>query len=71
MQNLIIQHILHVMQCEKNNAENVMKTIFEEKDTLRVCFNMKDVGIPKQLWPIQGGEPCNIILPRFLYVLTR
>ncbi len=59
------------MHCEKNIAENVMKTIFGEKDTLGVRLDMKEAGIRKHLWPIIGNQPGSVILPRSSYVMTK
>lgn len=71
MQDLLIRHTLDVMHCEKNIAENVMKTIFGEKDTLGVRLDMKEAGIRKHLWPIIGNQPGSVILPRSSYVMTK
>ncbi len=58
------------MHCEKNIAENIMKTIFGEKDTLGVRLDMKEAGIRKHLWPVRGKKHGSVILPRSSYVLT-
>ena len=71
MQDLLIRHTLDVMHCEKNIAENVMKTIFGEKDTIGVRLDMKEAGIRKHLWPVAGSKPGSVILPRSSYVLTK
>ena len=71
MQDLLIRHTLDVMHCEKNITENIMKTIFGEKDTLGARLDMKEAGIRKHLWPVQGVKPGSVILPRSSYVLTK
>lgn len=59
------------MHCEKNITENIMKTIFGEKDTLGSRMDMKEAGIRKHLWPVPGKKPGSAILPRSPYVLTK
>ena len=59
------------MHYEKNIIENVMKTIFGEKDTLGVRLDVTKAGIRKHLWPVQGKKPGTVILPRSSYVLTK
>ena len=71
MQDLLIRYTLDVMHCEKNITENIMKTIFGEKDTLGARLDMKEVGICKHLWPIRGVKPDSVIFPRSSYVLTK
>ena len=71
MQDLLIRHTLDVMHCEKNITENIMKTIFGEKDTLGARLDMKEAGIHKHLWPVRGVKPGSVILPRSSYVLTK
>ena len=58
------------MHCEKNIAENIMKTIFGKKDTVGVRLNMKEAGIRRHLWPVSGRKQGCVILPRSSYVLT-
>jgi hypothetical protein len=71
VQDLLIRHTLDVMHCEKNIVENITKTIFGEKDTLNVRLDMKEAGIRKHLWPVQGKKPGSVILPQSSYVLTK
>ena len=42
MQDLLIQHTVDVMHTEKNIAENILKTLFGEKDTAKVKLTMQE-----------------------------
>ena len=71
MQDLLIRHTLDVMHSEKNIAENIMKTIFGKKDTLGAHLDMKEAGICKHLWLVQGVKLGSVILPRSSHVLMK
>lgn len=71
MQDLLIRYTLDVMHCQKNIAENILRTLCGEKDTLEVRLDMKEVGICKHLWPICGKKRGSAILPRSSYTLTK
>ena len=40
----MIRNTLDVMHCEIIITENFMKIIFEEKDTLKVCMDLKEAN---------------------------
>ena len=46
---LLVRHTLDVMHCEKNVCENIMKTMFGEKDTATVRNDMREVNIRPNL----------------------
>ncbi len=48
--DLLIHNTLDVMHREKNLYENVMKTIFDTKDTSTVQEDLKDCGMWPHLW---------------------
>jgi hypothetical protein len=71
VQDLLIQHTLDVMHCEKNIADSMLKTLYGEKNTIEARLDMKEAGIQKHLWPVLGEKPGTAILPCSLYTLTR
>jgi len=36
----MIRHTFNMMRIEKKNCENVVQTIFDQKDTIKVCKDM-------------------------------
>ena len=48
-----------------------MKILFEEKDTLKVCMDLKEANIQPYLWPIPGRKPGSMTLPQASYELTK
>ena len=40
LKDLHVRHVLDVMHCEKNIAENILKTTFGEKDTPAVRVDL-------------------------------
>ena len=73
MQHLEIRNSLDVMHCEKNFAENLLKTIcnFKEKDSVRVRRDMQRENIRPHLWMVR--DPRNesrMLKPAANYVLT-
>jgi len=59
------------MHSEKNITENLMKTIFGEKDTLKVGMDLQETNIRPHLWPIPGRKSGSLTLPQAPYVLTK
>ena len=53
-QYLLVQHVLDPMHCEKNICENVMKTIWGQKDILKSRLNLQEANIRPNLHPIAG-----------------
>jgi len=47
MQRLLIRHILDIMHCEKNIAENFVSTLMGMKDGPAVHKDMKEAGCKK------------------------
>ena len=66
----MIRHVLDPMHCEKNLCENIMKTIWGLKDTLKVRLDLKEASIRPELHPKPGGND-TIILPVAPYVLSK
>src|SRR6202022_3873704 len=64
-------HILDVMHCEKNIAENILKTTFGEKDSPSVRADMQARGIRAHLHlqPI-GPNRDRFYMPHTPYVLS-
>ena len=61
------------MHCEKNFAENLLKTIcgFKEKDSVRVRRDMQREGIRRHLWVTPDpNNPARMLKPAANYVLT-
>lgn len=48
-----------------------MKTIFGEKDSLKICMDLKEANIPTHLWPIPGNKPCILTLTHASYMLAK
>jgi hypothetical protein len=59
------------MHCEKNITKSLMKTLFGEKDALKVRMDLKEGNIRPHLWPIPGRKPGSLTLPQVSYVLTK
>jgi hypothetical protein len=59
------------MHCEQNFANNFLKTIIGEKDTMKVWHDLRCKGIRPHLWLIanlrRGGKMLKPLAP---YVLT-
>jgi hypothetical protein len=70
MQYLKIRHILDAMHCEKNFCENIMKTIWGLKDTLKVRLDMAEAEIRSDLHAVEGGPGGAWLLPQAPYVLS-
>lgn len=59
------------MHCEKNLAENIIKTIFGEKDTLKVRRDLELLGMRPELWLQRDPDRADtLIMPPAPYVLT-
>ena len=69
---LLVRHTLDVMHCEKNVCENIMKTLFGEKDTAAVRNDMREVNIRPNLWlqPSDSAHVGEVIKPPAPYCLT-
>ena len=73
MQHLEIRNSLDIMHCEKNIAENLLKTIcgVKEKDSVKVRRDMQREGIRKHLWMTRDpNNPSRMVKPVANYVLT-
>ena len=66
-----MRHVLNVMHCEKNLAENILKTTFGEKDSPAVRADMQARAIRPHLH-LQPTGPNNdqYYMPDASYVLT-
>lgn len=71
LQFLMIRHVLDVMHCEKNLCENILKTIWGLKDSLKVRLDLTEVNIRPELHPIPGKKPGSLALPAAPYVLSK
>jgi len=71
MQKLLIRHILDTMHCEKNLAENLLKTVFGMKDGPAVREDMKEAGCKPALH-IRRAEPpqTGFHVPKAPYILS-
>ena len=72
-QHLEIRNSLDVMHCEKNFAENLLKTIcgFKEKDSVKVRRDMQREGIRRHLWMVKDPKnPSRMLKPAANYVLS-
>ena len=68
---LPVRHVLDVMHCEKNLAENILKTVMGEKDTPAVRVDMQARGIRPHLHLRTRGENHDQLhMPHASYVLT-
>lgn len=70
-QDLLIRHVLDPMHCEKNICENVMKTIWGVRDTLKARLDLKEANIRQYLHPLPGRKPGSVVLPTAPYVLSK
>ena len=70
-QDLHVRHCLDPMHCEKNVCENIVKTLFGEKDTpsTRVDMQMRNIR-PHQWLQSTGPNSDQFFLPDASYVLS-
>ena len=66
----MIRHVLDPMHCEKNLCENIMKTIWGLKDTLKVQLDLQEANIHPELHPKHVGND-TVALPVAPYVLSK
>jgi hypothetical protein len=59
------------MHCEKNLCENMIKTIWGIKDTLKVLLDLQEENIRSHLHLVPGRRTGCLILPTTPYVLKR
>ncbi len=66
---MLVKHTLDMMHYEKNVCENMLKTIFGEKDTMVVRKNMLEANIWSKFWlqQIFNGNYIKVVTP---YVMT-
>ena len=71
LKDLPVRHVLDVMHCEKNIAENILKTTFGEKDTPAVRVDLQARGIRPHLHlqPL-GPNSDRYYMPDAPYVLS-
>ena len=70
-QDLPVRHVLDVMHCEKNIAENILRTAFGEKDSPSVRADMQARGIRAHLHLQPGGPNRDrFYMPDAPYVLS-
>jgi hypothetical protein len=68
---LLVRHVLDVMHCEKNLAENILRTTMGEKDTLAVRADMQARGIRPHLHLQPRGTNGELLhMPNASYVLS-
>ena len=70
MQDLLINHTIDVMHTEKNICENMIRTIFGEKDTVKVRMDMELQNVNRHLWLQQHPSRAGVLVrPLAPYVL--
>lgn len=57
VQELLINHCLDPMHCEKNLSHNIVHTILGTKDSEAVREDMKDMEVRPHLWLTQNPDP--------------
>lgn len=71
MQHLLIRNVLDVMHCEKNLSENVIRTLFGQKDTPTSRKDMESQNIREHLWIKEGDQEADgVDQAHASYVLT-
>lgn len=69
-QNFPARNTIDVMHTENNVAENVLKTMFGEKDTPNVRLDLENRNICHHLWLRRMGSDCSrAYMPDATYVL--
>ena len=72
VQDLPVRNTVDVMHTEKNIAENIIKTLFGDKDTPKVRLDMEARNIRPHLWLRRTGEDTNrAYMPNAKYVLSK
>ena len=60
------------MHIEKNIAENILKTLFDEKDIAKVRLDMQERNIQRHMWLRREDEDGNrAYMPDANYVLSK
>ena len=59
------------MHCKMNICENVLRTIWAQRDTLKVRLDLKEAGIRPHLHPLLKRTPGSLVLLVALYVLSK
>lgn len=62
--------MLDVMHVEHNMSKSVLKYLFGEKDTLKVCKDLEQAKVMWHLWLHQQDESANYIKPLAPFVFT-
>jgi len=71
VQKLLIRHVLDVMHCEKNIAENLLLTLLGIKDGPAVRHDMKEAGCKTSLHIKKAKPPqTGFHIPKAPYVLS-
>ncbi|XP_019237188.1 PREDICTED: uncharacterized protein LOC109217404 [Nicotiana attenuata] len=69
---LLLRHNLDVMHIEKNVSHNILSIVMnvdgKTKDTLKIRYDLVDLGIRQGSHPIQDGN--NVLLPAACYALS-
>lgn len=72
MQQLLINHCLDPMHCEKNLSHNIVHTILGTKDTPAVREDMKVCGVREHLWLVPNPNPkASKLMPPAPYCLDK
>lgn len=71
-QELPVRNLVDVMHVEKNVAENLLKTLFGEKDSPSVRADLEHRNIRPHLWlRREEGQPQRAFMPDAPYVLSK
>ena len=67
-----MRHTVDVMHTEKNIAENLLRTLFGEKDTAKVRMDLQSKNIRPHLWLRRlGDDGTRAYMPNAKYVLSK
>ena len=70
-QVMLIRLVLDPMHCEKNIYNNVLKTIWGHRDTLKAILDLQEARIRPHLHLLPGRNPGFVVLPIAPYVLSK
>jgi hypothetical protein len=68
----LVRHILDIMHCEKNFAENIMKTLLGNKDTTAIRKDLQAKGLRPHLWLQPTGPRLDrVFMPDVPFILLK
>jgi hypothetical protein len=72
VQDFPVRYTIDVMHTEKNVAENILRTLFGEKDNMKVRLDLQNRNIRRHIWLRRmGNGDGKVYMPDAAYVLSK